>query len=188
MAVTDDVQRRRYNADAAARYRARYPGRHNAAVAKSRVKPSSRAKTNARQRTEKWLKYAREYSKTEKGRACALKRHRRALATPHGRLNNRVRAAIRRGFATNYPGRSIFFKTAGYTLEELKIHIERQFCNGMSWENAAMWHVDHIIPLSHFHLKSLDDPNFKIARGLTNLRPMWATDNLAKGSRVVTLL
>ena len=35
-----------------------------------------------------------------------------------------------------------------YSLEDLKLHLEKQFTNGMSWENYGEWHIDHIIPVA----------------------------------------
>jgi hypothetical protein len=58
----------------------------------------------------------------------------------------------------------------------------------MSWDNVGKWHIDHIIPLSSFRFTSMDDPEFRAAWALSNLRPMWATENILKGARRLTLL
>jgi hypothetical protein len=76
----------------------------------------------------------------------------------------------------------------GYTIAELKRHIERQFIKGMTWANMGEWHIDHIIPVASFSYQSVDDPEFRICWGLTNLRPMWAEENRAKSDKVLTLL
>lgn len=68
----------------------------------------------------------------------------------------------------------------GYTAEELARHIERQFVHGMSWDNRSEWHIDHIIPLASFCFASTDDPEFKRAWSLPNLRPVWKHENLKK--------
>jgi hypothetical protein len=78
---------------------------------------------------------------------------------------------------------------AGYTLNQLMAHLERQFLNGMTWENRGNgWHIDHIVPLSSFKFTSPDDPEFKAAWALTNLRPLWKRDNLEKGSKQMFLV
>jgi hypothetical protein len=78
----------------------------------------------------------------------------------------------------------------GYTRDELKLHIGRQFTPGMSWEKliAGEIHVDHIIPFSKFKIDSYESPDFKACWALSNLRPLWARDNLKKSAQVLTLL
>jgi hypothetical protein len=38
----------------------------------------------------------------------------------------------------------------GYDRRTLRKHIESLFHSGMSWNNYGVWHIDHIIPISHF--------------------------------------
>lgn len=66
----------------------------------------------------------------------------------------------------------------GCTIDVLKEHIERQFCNGMKWENYGQWHVDHIKPCYSFDL-SIDGQQRECFHYL-NLRPLWAVDNLTR--------
>ena len=72
----------------------------------------------------------------------------------------------------------------GCTVEELKTHIENQFEDGMTWENWTRdgWHLDHIIPCSSFDLtkKKEQEKCFHY----TNLQPLWAEDNMSKGSKL----
>lgn len=68
----------------------------------------------------------------------------------------------------------------GYSLNELKIHLENKFTEGMSWENYGKWHVDHIKPVCSFKFSSIEDPSFKECWCLENLRPLWAKDNFKK--------
>lgn len=76
----------------------------------------------------------------------------------------------------------------GYSLAELAAHIERQFSRGMSWSNMGKWHIDHIVPLSHFKFDSPADPEFRAAWALTNLRPVWASENIRKHANRTLLL
>jgi hypothetical protein len=71
----------------------------------------------------------------------------------------------------------------GCSMAELKIHLESQFQSGMSWENYGMhgWHIDHIRPLSSFTLINNDE--LRLAWHYSNLQPLWAADNLKKGSK-----
>lgn len=72
----------------------------------------------------------------------------------------------------------------GFTTRKLARHLESQFCDGMSWDNYGKWEIDHIVPVSHFDFKSVDDKGFKACWALENLRPLWATDNLKKNSKL----
>ena len=66
----------------------------------------------------------------------------------------------------------------GCSASELLIHIEAQFTNGMSWDNRSEWHVDHIKPVCSF---DLTDPEQQgVCFHYTNLRPLWARDNLTR--------
>jgi len=64
---------------------------------------------------------------------------------------------------------------------ELKEHLEKQFSLGMSWKNYGWgWHIDHIIPLANAKTKK---EIYKLCH-YTNLQPLWAKDNLIKGSNL----
>lgn len=75
-----------------------------------------------------------------------------------------------------------------YSVDDLKRHIERQFQKGMTWENMGQWHIDHIVPLREFSFSTPEDPDFRAAWALTNLRPLWRSENCAKGGRRLFLL
>lgn len=68
----------------------------------------------------------------------------------------------------------------GFTIDQLKSHLERQFRPGMTWENYGQWHIDHRIPVSAFNYETPDDIDFKQCWALRNLQPLWAIDNLRK--------
>ena len=102
-------------------------------------------------------------------------------ASPNKRVSAHFSVLIHRALGKKKGGRS--WRTfVDYTLEELMSHLERQFLPGMSWENKGDWHIDHIIPRSSFEYESPDDPEFKQAWALTNLRPLWAIDNIRKNA------
>lgn len=83
---------------------------------------------------------------------------------------------------------SHWFDLLGYSPDDLRAHLERQFVKGMGWHNMGKWHIDHIIPMASFTITGPDDPEFKRAWALPNLRPLWAVDNMRKCARVETLL
>ena len=64
----------------------------------------------------------------------------------------------------------------GYSVLDLKVHLESLFTEGMSWENYGDWHIDHIKPVSKF------DPEtpMRIVNALSNLQPLWGPDNIRK--------
>ena len=75
------------------------------------------------------------------------------------------------------------FDLLPYTLEELIIHLESKFKDGMTWTNYGEWHVDHIKPMSSFNIINSTDSEFLVCWSLDNLQPLWGGDNLSKGSR-----
>jgi hypothetical protein len=68
----------------------------------------------------------------------------------------------------------------GCSTEQLKVHIESQFKDGMSWDNWSIkgWHIDHIRPCSSFDLS--DPAQQKECFHYSNLQPLWAIENLKK--------
>ena len=94
-------------------------------------------------------------------------------------LRARVRASIK-----NNGGIKSFktIKLIGCSVSKCMKHLEKQFTKGMSWANYGKWHVDHIKPCASFDLRKVSEQlkcfNYK------NLQPMWAVDNLRKGSKV----
>lgn len=69
----------------------------------------------------------------------------------------------------------------GCIWEEAKAHFESLFTEGMSWDNHGThgWHIDHIRPLDSFGLEEIH-----LANHISNLQPLWATDNLSKGDKL----
>lgn len=70
----------------------------------------------------------------------------------------------------------------GCSKEELRLYIESQFKEGMSWDNYGKWHIDHIIPLAS---AKTEEELYKLFH-YTNLQPLWAKENLSKGSKIIT--
>lgn len=68
----------------------------------------------------------------------------------------------------------------GYSFSDLKQHLESRFLPGMSWDNYGDWHVDHIRPVASFSISSYRCDEFKNCWSLSNLQPLWASDNKSK--------
>lgn len=113
----------------------------------------------------------------------------RKSVDPKFALNSIVSSAIRKSLNRKKSGYS-WESLVGYTIEDLMGHLERQFLPGMSWENRGLdgWVVDHIVPIASFEFDGPLDPEFKACWALTNLRPMWAPDNLAKKDKILYLI
>lgn len=103
------------------------------------------------------------------------------------RVSHNIRSMLNRvvnACGTNKSGST--FDALGYSAREFMEHIERQFVRGMSWGNHGEWHIDHIVPVSWFVKNGETDP--KVINALTNLRPMWASENVSKGNKREVLL
>jgi hypothetical protein len=70
----------------------------------------------------------------------------------------------------------------GCTVPDLMSHIEARFAEGMTWENHGRygWHIDHIRPCASFDLT--DPEQQRQCFHYTNLQPLWAADNIRKGT------
>jgi hypothetical protein len=70
----------------------------------------------------------------------------------------------------------------GTSIENLWIHLEKSFKPGMTRENYGKWHIDHIRPCSSFDLSKPEEQS--ICFHYSNLMPLWAEENLKKGSKL----
>jgi len=73
-------------------------------------------------------------------------------------------------------------KLLGCSVEFLKNYLEQQFIEGMAWDNHSVhgWHIDHIKPCASFDLSKPEEQSKCFH--YSNLQPLWAEDNLKKGS------
>lgn len=118
------------------------------------------------------------------GLVATAKRVLHSARTPEHR---RILRALRRRFEKALNGsRSTAFVVGltGGSLAHLQCHLEKQFTDGMSWDNygPSGWHIDHVKPCASFDLR--DPEQLRKCFHYTNLQPLWAKDNLKKGARV----
>ena len=71
----------------------------------------------------------------------------------------------------------------GCSIQHFKNHIQESFQKGMAWNNYGAWHIDHIQPCASFDLSN--EYQRKVCFHWSNMRPMWATKNLAKGDKII---
>lgn len=163
-----------------------------------------------RQNSERFLSRDRQYRKTNKEHIQARDRdyrernkERRSAANKlwYKTHKNQVRETRKRYYSSNINARlakalrnrlwdALKGRTKngsavgalGISLEEFRLYIEAKFYPGMTWDNwgIAGWHLDHIVPLSSFDLTNFEQ--MCRAMHFTNLQPLWALDNIRKGS------
>jgi hypothetical protein len=127
--------------------------------------------------------------KNPEWRSEAARRKRELLAADPGlRLHANLSRIINMSLKGKKAG--IRWQTlVGYTLADLKRHLERQFRRGMNWGNyGSVWHVDHVIPRAAFAFETADDPDFKACWALPNLQPLPSIENISKGPKRTLLL
>lgn len=112
----------------------------------------------------------------------------RRRASVGGTLENRIRARIHKTVKSESLKTGGTFLALGYSNLELRAHLEAQFTKGMGWENMGEWHIDHIVPLASFNITGTDCEDFRRAWALTNLRPLWAKENVAKSAKRIFLI
>lgn len=140
-------------------------------------KPWNNPRLTAAERWKTKYKCDTEFHLKEKLRLQAAKVFNR------GDIGDKIRAALKR----NGEPRSLI-KIIDYSMSELKEHLERQFTKDMTWDKFidGKIHIDHLIPQSHFSLWRPED--VKACWALSNLRPMWARENIQKSNKILTLL
>lgn len=105
------------------------------------------------------------------------------LTDPHFKISSAIAKGIYKSLTRGKNGYH-WENLVGYTIQDLMKHLEKQFKQGMSWENYGEWHIDHKTPLRVFNFHSFNDLDFKRAWALSNLQPMWGKDNMSKGGKV----
>jgi len=142
---------------------------------------------NKKKRNER----AKLYSQSERGREV------RRLATKRQHLKNKsipekITITALRTRIHHFLNRSGTHKRSktnelvGCDSSSLKKYLEKQFQEGMSWDNRDIWDIDHIIPLNFFYnffdIKKIDIQ--KIAFHYSNLQPLFKKDNIRKQDNI----
>lgn len=129
----------------------------------------------------------REWGRSESGRAFYRNREAIRRLDAGYLLHQRISSQIRYSLKSSKAGCSTK-DILSYSIDELRIHLERQFCNGMSWDNMEEWDIDHIQPRASFKFQNFDDDDFKACWALTNLRPLWRKENQEKSDKRIFLI
>ena len=158
-----------------------YKSYHKQYALKNRNKIRERQKRYVEKDKERWRTYKKQWD-IDHNYSKLYKRDRRR-ADPLFRLAESLRArlcaALRQKRLKKHSG---FYKIVGASLEEIKLHLEKQFQPGMCWDNWGKgkdnWQIDHIVPLC----KAKNRKELISYSHYTNLQPLWYKDHLFKTS------
>lgn len=144
-----------------------------------------------RARNAKWAAENREHDLARKceynreHKADYLKWHRERRKTNIGfRLVGVLRCRLRMALKGITKSASTM-EMLGCSTEELRRHLELKWRDDMTWGNYGGkygWQIDHIVPCASFDLTKEDEQ--KKCFHFSNLQPLWAKDNRAKGTKL----
>lgn len=143
---------------------------------------SCRKKDYYQKNKDKVKKRTQEYEKNNKEKIRNRKKiyARKRREIPNllliSRLRTRIRSALtRKQLSKN----SSLFNVIGCDIEQLTMHFESLFSDGMNWSNIKLWHIDHIVPLA----TAKTEQEIMKLNHYKNLQPLWAIDNIKKGAK-----
>jgi len=126
------------------------------------------AEANPEQVLESKKKYNRKYRSTPKGNISST-------------ISKRMNESLQKGTKS---GRH-WEELVGFTVDQLKSHIEKLFKPGMAWENyGTIWEIDHKVPIAVFNFEKPDDIDFRLCWSLKNLQPLEKSENRSKGAKI----
>lgn len=147
-----------------------------------------RAKANAKRWAKENLKKRKEISKKwyllhkEKAREYTRITGARLRSTPLGKLKRNMSIMV----CLSLKGRKAqrhWENVVGYTIENLKDHLQKLFQPGMTWNNYGKggWEIDHKRPIASFNFA--DETEIRKCWSLKNLQPLWSHENKIKGKK-----
>ena len=148
---------------------------------KNREKVAERQRAYHAANREKILVKSRAYYQANKERVldrCAEYKRKRRAEDIDFRILLSIRTRFYRLLTNKDGGHTLDF--LDYTMGELRYHIATRFERGMSWDNYGEW---HIIPCASFDHQ--DPTQVRECWALSNLQPLWASDNCSKGAKIL---
>jgi len=141
------------------------------------------------QNKEHRKQYLKEYREKNAEKIREVKRNyekTRKANDPIYKLISNFRTAIYQVLKENNVDKNgHYFEVLKYTPEELINHLEKQFTDGMTWDNYGQWHVDHVMPISVHDIHEIGDDEFMRCWSLSNLQPMWGDENIRKSNKIL---
>lgn len=117
--------------------------------------------------------------------AFRLKQRETRASNPVAAFKHRARQMVRSSFIrSGYRKAKKTEALLGCTLDEFRLHIERQFLPGMGWGNMNLWEVDHIVAIA----TATTQEEAEALNNFTNLRPLWREQNRSKAAKSTHLL
>ena len=145
---------------------------------------SKKSKDWYEQNKEHRKQYLKEYREKNIEKIREIKRtyeKTRKANDPIYKLINNFRTAIYQVLKENNVQKNgHYFDILKYTPEELIVHLENQFTDGMTWDNYGQWHYEHIVPVS---LGKTEEEVIELCH-YTNYRPLWGDENLSKSNKI----
>ena len=135
-------------------------------------------KEKKKKQNEQW-----KAANPELARLYRIKAGNKQRSTPQGKLNDSMSSAIWHSLKGLKAGRR-WESLAGYTVHDLKQHLEKQFTPGMEWDNYGLWEIDHKTPKTAWNFEKPEDIDFKACWSLKNLSPLWKSVNRRKYNKL----
>jgi hypothetical protein len=169
-------------------------GGREVATKKYESKPETKKRKS--ENHKKWQKNNRDHLNDyhQKWREKNIDKHRenkrnyektRKANDPLYKLISNFRTAIYQVLKENRVDKNqSYFDVLQYTPEQLIVHLEKQFTEGITWENYGEWHVDYKLPISSFNIQKMGDSEFMKCWSLENLQPMWGEENIRKSNKI----
>ena len=168
--------------------------KENALKRYEKKEENSRSKARYYQENKEIIKEKKRIERVEKRKEISDRRRKkdkeRRASDPSFRFKTTLSSRIAGCLGGNKYGKKTnqILSFLGYSVDDLKIHLEGQFQEGMSWDNYgkpngnfhAGWALEHKEPVCSFSFSSIEDDDFRKCWALSNLRPMWALENSQK--------
>jgi hypothetical protein len=144
-------------------------------------------KINEYRNSLKYKEYRKKYLEENKERINQQRRkykkeyRKKEMNNPFLHIKKKLRGRIAKAYSvTSWNKHNTTKDILGCDFNTAFNYLEKQFKDGMSWDNRSEWHIDHIIPLDS---AKTEEELLKLCH-YTNLQPLWAIDNLRKSNKI----
>jgi hypothetical protein len=96
-------------------------------------------------------------------------------------ISNLIRCSFYRACNGTYKKSNKTEEILGCSINEFSLYLQKQFKDGMTFENYGEWHLDHIYPIS---LATTEEEIIKLNH-YTNFQPLWASENIIKSNKLI---